>query len=555
MANDIVIGAAMRQNLLSLQGTQRLIDSTQLRLATGKKVNSALDNPQSFFQAQSLNNRASDLSRLLDGIGQSIRTIEEADKGITALTRLVEQASSVADEAMSAARAAEGFAQVRGTEDVRGLGVLQDGTIISGTTNSFTINYYKTNTSGAPTTVSQTIAIGATDTIDNVVAAINSNAAINQNVRASVTSGGQFKLESLKEGAYVRVTAAAANSLTSGGFAKLGLGDLVGTEGGGAATRLGTTTVAGRTVTSGAMTASATTQVNGKFVASATLLDAGFLDGAAAADTVNMNIVVDGSTSANIQLAETSTVQSVIDRINNDATLASKGVSAKLNETTGRLEISVGDKVGNMEVRFSGSSAAAMDQTFGFGTGAGDNAAMGTTSINSEHFTFIGASADLEQYETDYNKLRSQIDGIVKDANYRGVNLLSGDSLTTFFNEDRSNTLVTQGKDLTALGLGLDEGNFTTTAGIQLALDKVRGALDNVRAFGVSIANDLSIIQTRRDFTEQTIQTLKSGAADLTDADQNEEGANLLALQTRQQLGVTSLSLASQSQQSVLRLF
>src|SRR5690606_32728653 len=120
---------------------------------------------------------------------------------------------------------------------------------------------------------------------------------------------------------------------------------------------------------------------------------------------------------------------------------------------------------------------------------------------------------------------------------------------------DRDNTLVTDGVDFTSLGLGIDEANFTNSADIQLAIDDSREALGRVRTFGQSIANDLSIIQTRRDFTEGTINTLKAGADDLTVADQNEEGANLLALQTRQQLGVTSLSLASQSQQSVLRLF
>jgi flagellin-like hook-associated protein FlgL len=88
-----------------------------------------------------------------------------------------------------------------------------------------------------------------------------------------------------------------------------------------------------------------------------------------------------------------------------------------------------------------------------------------------------------------------------------------------------------------------------------VSIDQSRAALLDVRNFGQSIANDLAIIQTRRDFTEQTINTLNAGADDLTVADQNEEGANLLALQTRQALGTTSLSLAAQSQQSVLRLF
>jgi len=116
MSSDVVLSSALRSNLLSLQNTQRNIDSTQLRLATGLKVNSALDNPTSFFTAQGLNNRASDLTRLLDGIGQSIRTIEEADNGITALTNLVEQAQSIASEAQSEIRSAEGFASIRGTD-------------------------------------------------------------------------------------------------------------------------------------------------------------------------------------------------------------------------------------------------------------------------------------------------------------------------------------------------------------------------------------------------------------------------------------------------------
>lgn len=139
--------------------------------------------------------------------------------------------------------------------------------------------------------------------------------------------------------------------------------------------------------------------------------------------------------------------------------------------------------------------------------------------------------------------------------NYRGVNLLGGDNLETFFNEDRSNSLETEGVDFSSLGLGIQEGDFTNAANVQLSIDSIRDALGDVRQFGQSIANDLSIVQFRRDFTEQTINTLQSGADDLTVADQNEEGANLLALQTRQALGTTSLSLAAQSQQSVLRLF
>ena len=99
MTSDVVLTAALRNNLLSLQNTQNSIDTTQFRLATGRKVTSALDGPQSFFAAQTLNNRASDLTRLLDGIGQSIQVIRAADNGVTALTTLVEQADSLAANA------------------------------------------------------------------------------------------------------------------------------------------------------------------------------------------------------------------------------------------------------------------------------------------------------------------------------------------------------------------------------------------------------------------------------------------------------------------------
>jgi hypothetical protein len=95
-STDVVLSAALRNNLLSLQGTQRLIDTVQLRLATGLKVNSALTVPSSSSHRNPLSNRAGDLGRLLDGINLSIRTIEEADKGVTALTNLIEQAQSVA---------------------------------------------------------------------------------------------------------------------------------------------------------------------------------------------------------------------------------------------------------------------------------------------------------------------------------------------------------------------------------------------------------------------------------------------------------------------------
>src|SRR4051812_16996729 len=103
MSSDIVLSPGVRQNLLSLQNTADLMSTTQNRLATGKKVNSALDNPNSYFTSQSLQFRAGDLNNLLDNIGQAQKTLEAANQGITSLTKLVQSARSIVNQARQSA--------------------------------------------------------------------------------------------------------------------------------------------------------------------------------------------------------------------------------------------------------------------------------------------------------------------------------------------------------------------------------------------------------------------------------------------------------------------
>src|SRR5207245_4878954 len=98
--SGIVLSASVRQNLLSLQSTASLLATTQNDLATGKKVNSALDNPTNFFTAQGLNNRASDISNLLDGIGNGVQVLQAANTGITSLQSLVSSAKSIANQVL-----------------------------------------------------------------------------------------------------------------------------------------------------------------------------------------------------------------------------------------------------------------------------------------------------------------------------------------------------------------------------------------------------------------------------------------------------------------------
>src|ERR1700751_5991820 len=98
--SNVTLTAAVRQNLLSLQGTANLLATTQPRLATGKKVNTALDNPTNFFTAQGLDNRASDISNLLDGIGNGVQVLQAANTGITSLQKLIDSAKSIATQAL-----------------------------------------------------------------------------------------------------------------------------------------------------------------------------------------------------------------------------------------------------------------------------------------------------------------------------------------------------------------------------------------------------------------------------------------------------------------------
>jgi flagellin-like hook-associated protein FlgL len=166
-----------------------------------------------------------------------------------------------------------------------------------------------------------------------------------------------------------------------------------------------------------------------------------------------------------------------------------------------------------------------------------------------------------------FNDLRTQIDQLAKDSSFNGINLLAGDRLSIAFNEKAGTNqtkLDIQGTNLTAENLGIPQAINTQLAGFfnfqnDLDLEKATGSLSNaltsLRSLASTFGSNLSVAQTRQDFTKEMVNTLTTGADNLVLADSNEEGAKLLALNTRQQLSQTALSLASQADQSVLRLF
>lgn len=199
-------------------------------------------------------------------------------------------------------------------------------------------------------------------------------------------------------------------------------------------------------------------------------------------------------------------------------------------------------------------------------------------------------SATRAKLASQFNELRSQVDNLTEDARFNGVNLLKNttssftagaDNLTVKFNERQDDVVGAGTGSLNQLIVsGVSSSDFnsilassatatgtagsatvwgqTGTAAITAINSAIRGidsALVTVRQVSQELGTNSSLLEIRRSFTENLINTLKGGASELINADLNEESANLLSLQTRQQLGTISLSIAQQSEQSVLRLF
>lgn len=159
-----------------------------------------------------------------------------------------------------------------------------------------------------------------------------------------------------------------------------------------------------------------------------------------------------------------------------------------------------------------------------------------------------------------YNKILDQIDQLAKDSGYKGVNLLQGNSLKVVFNEDRSSYLTINGTfaNTSDGGLKISRAKDWTNPdnkAIDASISELENAITSLRNMASEFGNNYSIVENRENFTESLINVLEEGSDKLTLADMNEESANMLALQTRQQLAINSLSLASQAAQSVLSLF
>jgi flagellin-like hook-associated protein FlgL len=187
--SGIVLSASVRQNLLSLQSTADLLSTTQNRLATGKKVNTALDNPTNFFTAASLDSRASDINNLLDGIGNGVQVLQAANTGITSLQKLVDTAKSIANQVLQTTVGYSSKSTATSTIALGGNAAnLVDGTVIKAT-DVLTI----ASTGGGTAT---SITFGASESLDQ----LNTTLAAN-NLSASIDGAGKLVITTTNDAA------------------------------------------------------------------------------------------------------------------------------------------------------------------------------------------------------------------------------------------------------------------------------------------------------------------------------------------------------------------
>ncbi|MEZ2410448.1 flagellin-like hook-associated protein FlgL [Bosea sp. OAE752] len=437
----VSLNPGVRNALSSLQSITAQAQASQYRLATGKKVNTAVDNPVNYFTAASLNDRSSQLTGLLDGMSNGIQTIQAASKGIDGITKLVNSLQSTIKQAQSDA------AQNRPTK-----------------------------AGGALATAAEQVATSKSlkdIALDKKIAGADATADA-----ATATSSGDLGIDT-------SASPQAAISITSG----------------------------------------------------STTYTASF---------ANAN----------------ATVRDVVNEINKSG-----------------IATAFVDEKGQLNVKGNGSD----DVQFGFGVGA-DAAAAATaagTGTNNTAIGFLAADATAagaikgqsitssvrSNLIDQYNDLRDKIDDLAKDSSFNGINLLKGDRLSIQFNEKTGKNqtkLDIQGSDVTSDNLGIVKAgntqlagqvNFQNDADLEAATKSLTGALTSLKSLSSTFGANLSVAQARQDFTKDLSDVLSTGASNLVNVDQNAEAANLLALQTRQQLSQTALSLSNQADQGVLRLF
>ena len=587
MISSITLTSSMRSNLSSLKSLASQMSTTQTRLSTGKKVNSAIDNANSYYQARALTNRASDLDMLLDAMGQSIQTVTTAVHGLEKSAEMLENAAVIAQNAYEAAIIPEKAwfeAQVG-----------PNGAVVTSAQEL----------KDAISANKETICVyGKIDYFENQILTMKDNQKL---VGTEYFTGytGNKKFSEINFKGTLSVAIRSANnclisdlSLNFDSSAEnknliLGRGNFSNLDIEVRGTKTGSASHGVFYCSRGAMT------INGYINVKSS---GGPLF---ATEMGKINITEDAVVNAKLSYAQWGSAIVY--------TQSELNIYGKLNVAcdTSSLWGGAGQWSGNTVNIYDGAEVtlkhsyiqlnARKDEniynTLNIESGAKvnlrDNHGIGsfisqgyvyendTTSgkyiyaqtlhdsgdfseiacdVDWEHFADakIGVPVDekvLAQSSEQYATMMSAYDDMVSDSGYQGVNLIKGGKLTTIFNEDRTHSYTIEGKDMGTAGLGITVREWVTKDDIAQSIKEIQNAMISIRDEVSRLGNSLSVIETRMNFTDAMTDILQTGADNLVLADMNEESANYLALQTRNNLAVNALALAAQSNNAVLKLF
>ncbi|MEM6811097.1 MAG: LamG-like jellyroll fold domain-containing protein [Pseudomonadota bacterium] len=493
--NVNILNAAQNSNLFAIQNTQSALNTAQLQLSTGQRVNSALDNPNNFFTALSLSSEATGLNKVLDNLSQSITTIQTADNARASLDGIINLASSNANDAIT---------ELRTNQSDIGSIILADNPVVyfrldetSGTTATNlgsggaalngTYNGGVTFNTGA---LSFNLSTSASFDGVNGRVDIPSSPLINQSATPARTVELTFQADDLtgrqvlyEEGGTTNAIALYLddnriffNARDSGDFGPF---------------NISTEIEVGRTYQA-AFTLDA-----------ANLTFTGYLDG---------EVVGTGALNGSI---------------------AGRGAAVAIGRNSGGTFFADGPEGGNGEY-FQGRIA---------------DFALYNSVLSQEDLQARVDNLQIQRaefFQNEVNELINQFQGQVEDSIFQGVNLLNNNDLRTSFNRSGSSSLITQGVDFTTSGIGFTDLNFNSFENIQQSINEIDIAQSAVQDFGTALSNDLNLINAREEFTRDTISNLQGAREDLLAADQNEVAAEVLSLQTQQQLQITTLSLSTQ---------
>lgn len=586
MIKGITLTSSMRSNLLSLKTIATQMSSTQNILSTGKKVNSAIDNANAYYQSRSLANRASDLNSLLDSMSQGIQTIKAACEGLAMATNLIDQAGVIATQAYETAEIPEKawFEEKVGA----------NGAVVT------TAQELKDAIASGKETI---CVYGKIDYFENEAITLKDNQKLVGTEYFTGFRGAKERFSQLNMTAILSSASKATTEISDIDFNFVSAGAFIRNNGN---MNINNISIKGNALNSLANSSFHSISnlgdnltFNGKIDINVIAENIGYMMGLYnvtngklnIAEKVELNIISKdiqnssigyGITNyGNMYMAKNSVINidqthrknsvgifhnnNCFSQIESGAKINMKGVAYLFVGSSASVEMKKDVEISLQNDSINKSWTTKNDYTLNI-TGGWSKPIYNLNSISSFKqqdnvfsFDYIykinKKDDDLTQQNKQYSDIMHQFDNMIIDSSYQGTNLLTGGVLEVTFNENHTHKLLITGNDMRSEKLGIKTKKWTTKEDVKASINELLLATKTMRSFQEELGNNLSIIQTRQNFTEALSDVLEVGADKLVLADMNEASAEYLMLQTRQQLAVNSLSLASQSAKSILSLF